>query len=243
VYWRKIGEMTPVRIAAVLVHVLTALGAVCAFFATLAIFEGDWEKVFYWLGAAFIIDGVDGPFARFVRVKDRMPRFSGEQLDLVIDYLTYVFVPTLALWRAGIVSGWAGEVVAVGILVSSLFHFSDLKSKGEDLSFVGFPALWNFVAFYLFTFQLPALWVAVVTGSFVILTFVPLKWVHPIRVRALRGATVFMSVVWFAAAFAVLGAGFGAAPPLAKFVLLGVGAYGLAVTVYLSLPKNIANRC
>ena len=96
--------MLPLRlsdIAAASVHLFTALGAVCGLFAALAAFDGAWERMFIWLGVALVIDGIDGTFARMAHVEERLPRFSGERLDLVVDYVTYVFVPALALLRAG----------------------------------------------------------------------------------------------------------------------------------------------
>ena len=93
--------------------------------------------------------------ARKAKVQLWLPRFSGDRLDLVIDYLTYVFVPALALLQAGFLQGAWGLVLAALILLSSLFHFSDTESKADDYSFVGFPAIWNLVAFYVFAFALP----------------------------------------------------------------------------------------
>ena len=149
------------RLAAASVHLFTALGAVCGLLAALAAFDGAWEEMFAWLGIALVIDGIDGTFARLTHVEERLPRFSGERLDLVVDYVTYVFVPALALVRAGYLSGTIGLAFAAAILLSSLYHFSDLASKGEDYSFVGFPAVWNLVAFYIFALSLPA-WVTFV---------------------------------------------------------------------------------
>ena len=76
------------KLAAVAVHLLTGLGAVCALLAVEAILSGDWPRVFWWLGVAFLIDGIDGPIARAIGVKEQLPRFSGETIDLMIDYLT-----------------------------------------------------------------------------------------------------------------------------------------------------------
>src|SRR5215813_13638620 len=143
-----------------LVHLFTALGAVCALLATRAVLSAAWEQVFGWLGVALIIDGIDGTLARLADVKAKLPRFSGDRLDLIIDYVTYVFVPALALLQAGYLggAGW-GVVLANLILLSSLFHFSDTQSKTDDHCFVGFPAIWNIVAFYVFAFAMPV-WLA-----------------------------------------------------------------------------------
>lgn len=221
------------NLAAIAVHVLTALGAVLALLATLAVAEGRYEMVFVWLGAALVVDGIDGPIARAVGVKQRLPRFSGEILDLVVDYLTYVFVPVLALLAAGRLPEGSALVFAAAILLSSLFHFSDTASKSEDLAFVGFPAVWNIVAFYIFALDLPRGVAAVVTGVAVALTFVPLHWVHPMRVTAARPLTLAATALWSLAAAAAVWHGFPA-PPLAQMALGAVALYGIALSLWLS---------
>ena len=134
-------------VAAAAVHAFTASGVICAFLATLAVIDGTYARAFAWLGLAFVIDGIDGTFARFVNVGRRLPRFSGERLDQVVDYVTYVFVPALAMLQAGILSGAWGTTLAILILMSSLYHFADNDNKTDDHCFVGFPAIWNIVAF------------------------------------------------------------------------------------------------
>ena len=217
--------------AAALVHLFTALGAVCALMATMAAIAGAWEAMFAWLGVALIIDGIDGTLARKAKVLHWLPRFSGDRLDLVIDYLTYFFVPALALLRAGYLPGASGTVLAALILLSSLFHFADTESKAADHSFVGFPAIWNIVAFYVFAFALPAAATAVLVLACVALTFVPLKWVHPMRTVRLRAVTVAAFSAWGLAAAAVLWSGFPAGPWTGT-MLLATLAYGLGLTVY-----------
>jgi phosphatidylcholine synthase len=221
--------MKPPVLPAALVHCFTASGIVCALFATLATIAGKNEHAFVWLGVAFIIDGVDGALARRYKVWEVLPRVSGETLDLCIDYVTYVFVPALMLLQAGILSGTFGIVCAALICMSSLYHFSDEGSKAKDNCFVGFPAIWNIVAFYLFAFQ-PAGWVtAAVILACVALTFVPMKWVHPMRVEALFAPTIAITVVWCIAAAAALAQGFPATG-VVKVALLATAAYGLGLT-------------
>lgn len=218
-----------------LVHAFTASGIVCALFATLAVLEGAWATAFAWLGVAFLIDGVDGTLARLVDIHRRLPRFSGERLDMVVDYVTYVFVPALMLLRSGILSGWAGTAAAAFILMSSLYHFSDTASKTEDHHFVGFPAIWNLVAFYLFAFPVPgwlALAIVIACGC---LTFVPMRWLHPMRVRRLMWLNVAATVVWsVAATWVVLVTGLPAQGP-AAWLLAAVAVYGIALAATLPL--------
>ena len=138
------------RLGAASVHVLTASGAVLALLALRAVHQGDWQMMFVWLGAALIVDAVDGPLARRLSVKTVLPRFSGERLDLIVDYLTYVAVPAYALTEATLLPEAARLPAASAILLSSLFHVADLDSKTEEGYFVGFPAIWNIVLLYLF---------------------------------------------------------------------------------------------
>ena len=214
------GKRTLCMAAAV--HVFTASGAICGLFATRAILNHDFEIAFCWLGLALLIDGLDGIFARAVNVGRVLSRFSGERLDLIVDYLTYVFVPVLALLEGGYLVGWPGLFAAGLILLSSLFHFADLDSKAGDNSFVGFPALWNLVAFYIIALALSPVVALMVVAIFVVLTFVPWRWVHPLRVRMARPVTVVVMLGWGVVAAWTIFMGFPAT--LLQSVLLGVGA-------------------
>ncbi len=219
-----------VRLAAAGVHLFTALGAVCGLFAALAVFDAAWERMFGWLGLALIIDGIDGTFARLAHVEERLPRFSGERLDLVVDYVTYVFVPALALVRGGFLGSWGAPILAAAILLSSLYHFADLASKGDDYSFIGFPAVWNLVAFYLFAFAAPQWLSCTVVVACVALTFVPMRWVHPLRVLRLRVVTLAITIAWAVAAIAAVLSGF----PVGGWIkaVLGIAAlYVVALTL------------
>jgi phosphatidylcholine synthase len=218
------------RWSAAAVHVFTGLGIICALFATLAVMEKDWPRVFAWLGLALLVDGIDGTFARIGKVDERLPRFSGERLDQVIDYTTYVFIPVLALLNAGTLPGPAGLALAVAILLSSLFHFSDLGNKSEDHCFVGFPAIWNIVAFYFFALALPFWAVALIIVACVLLTFVPMRWVHPMRVVAHWRITAAACALWGMAAVWTLWNGFPA-NAVAQGIFICVGLYGVGLSL------------
>jgi phosphatidylcholine synthase len=186
------------------VHALTASGAMLALLALRSANDGDVQMMFVWLGVALIVDAVDGPLARAIDVKTVLPRFSGERLDLIIDYLTYVVVPAFALYLSDLLPDPFRLTAAAAMLLSSVFHVADLNSKTEDGYFVGFPAIWNVVLLYLFAFQLPPYVALVIVMLFVTLTFVPILSVHPFRVARLRPLTCAVTLVWIAAAaFAV----------------------------------------
>jgi phosphatidylcholine synthase len=192
------------RLGAASVHLLTASGVVLALLALRSVQQHDWQMMFVWLGIALIVDAVDGPLARWLGVKSLLPRFSGERLDLIVDYLTYVVVPAYALTEAQLLPEAARLPAAAAILLSSLFHVADLNSKTEEGYFVGFPAIWNIVLLYLFALGL-APWVALgVVAACVVLTFVPILAVHPFRVARLRVITCLVTALWAVGAAAAI---------------------------------------
>jgi phosphatidylcholine synthase len=187
--------------AAWAVHALTASGAVIGLLALIAVIEGDAREAFLWLGLALIVDGIDGPFARKLAVAERLPRFDGALLDLVVDYLNYVVVPAVLLWQFGYLGdGWIASGAAGWMLFSSLYIFANLDLKTEDNYFVGFPAIWNVVALYFYILGTPvwfSLAATVVLGAF---SFTKVKSIHPLRVRDFRAVTLAASAIWVAAA-------------------------------------------
>jgi phosphatidylcholine synthase len=227
------GSVTPPVWPAALVHLLTASGAVCGLLALRAVCVGAWEAVFAWLALALLIDGVDGTFARMANVVVRLPRFSGERLDLIVDYLNYVFVPAFAMLQAGFLGRPTGVLLCAGILLSSLYHFADTQSKGADHCFIGFPAIWNVVAFYVFAARMSSALASLLTLIGIVLTFVPMRWAHPLRTQRLLPLTLFAVLVWSLAAAVTLLEGFPARPPL--LLILGLAAgYGVGLTLFES---------
>ena len=100
------------------VHLLTGPGAALALMALVAATRGDWRLMFGWLGIALIVDGIDGPLARRVDTKRNAANWDGVMLDLVIDYLTYVFIPAYALIYSGLLPSPWGLVAALFIALT-----------------------------------------------------------------------------------------------------------------------------
>jgi phosphatidylcholine synthase len=174
------------RAAAFGVHVFTAAGAALAFLSMLAAIDRNWSLMFLWLGLALIVDTLDGPIARRIRVAERLPRWSGDVLDLVVDFLTYVFVPAFAITMGGFLPGPAALAAGVAVVTTGVLYFADRRMKTADNYFRGFPAVWNVVAFFFFLLR-PGPWVAgFVVAALSVLTFVPIVFVHPFRVPRLR---------------------------------------------------------
>jgi len=219
------------RLGAWSVHAFTASGAVLALLALLAVERGAFAQALLWLFAALVVDGIDGTFARAARVKERAPRIDGDVLDLVIDYLTYVFVPTLFLWRAGLVPMDLALPLAALIQLSSLYVFARRDMKTSDGYFRGFPALWNVIALYLYAISAAPWSGAIVVLVFAALSFAPVHVVHPFRVRDYGRWLPVIAIVWGIATLALLVPGLaeGARSALllvsisASLVLIGLG--------------------
>jgi len=189
------GWMT-LRAKALLVHLLTATGAVFAMLAMLAAVEEKWSLMFLWLVVAFAVDGIDGPLARRYDVKSNAPAFDGVLLDLIIDYLTYVFVPAYALFKSGLLPGWTGWLAIIIITFTSALYFADTRMKTKDNSFSGFPGCWNMVVLVIFALE-PNFWVSLVLVSVLaIAMFVPVKFVHPVRTERWRLLTLPTALAW-----------------------------------------------
>lgn len=186
------------------VHVLTASGTVLAFLALLAVEQERWRLALLWLSASLVVDGIDGPLARWAVVVRRTPGINGATLDLVVDYLTYVFVPAMLIYRAGLLPASYSAVAVGAILVSSLYTFARTDMKTADNFFLGFPALWNVIAFYLFVLQAGASVGVVTVGLFVLLTFAPIHFAHPLRVRSYQPWLAIVTGLWGASSFALL---------------------------------------
>src|SRR4030088_761789 len=225
---RSKQDSTPIspamRAAAFSVHVFTALGAGIALMALLEAVREHWAAMFAWLGVALVIDAVDGPIARRLNVARLQPNWSGDVLDLVVDFVTYVFVPAYAITASGLLLPLAAPLLGAGIAVSGALYFADRRMKAADNHFRGFPALWNAVAFYLFLLHLPPVLSSIAVAILIVLTFVPFHVVHPVRVVRLRGLTLSLLAVWAVLAIITLAVDFDVGAPV-TIALCAIAAY------------------
>lgn len=183
---------------------MTASGAALGLLALLLAIDGAWEAMFVCLGVAALVDGIDGPLARRFKVGEFASRWSGDTLDLVVDFITYVFVPAYAIGASGLLPDLLALPAACAIVISGALYFADRNMKTADNYFLGFPGVWNVVAFYVFALQ-PNEWITLLAiVAFVGLTFAPVKFVHPLRVRNVRPLTLGMLAAWGVFAFAAL---------------------------------------
>lgn len=189
-----------------MVHTFTASGIIVALLSIIAISDHEFKMAMVWLLAAFVIDGIDGTFARMCNVKEVLPNFDGKAVDYVIDFSTYALIPAYFFYEGNIFpEGW--EMIGVSmILLVSAMYYGRLGMVTEDLHFVGFPVLWNFVIFYLYFVYSLNPWMNLVIVTFLsILHFVPIKFLYPSRtVRYMwvnLGATVGIVLTGLAVLF------------------------------------------
>lgn len=164
--------------------------------AMLAAVEQKWDLMFLWLVVAFFVDGIDGPLARRYDVRTNAPVFDGVLLDLIIDYLTYVFVPAYALFKSGLLPGWTGWCAIIVITFASALYFADTRMKTRDYSFSGFPGCWNMLVLVIFAIT-PNFWVSLgLVAGLAAAMFMPLRFVHPVRTQRWRAVTLPMALGW-----------------------------------------------
>ncbi|ETA50213.2 phosphatidylcholine synthase [Rhodobacteraceae bacterium PD-2] len=181
---------------ALFVHLFTATGAVFAMLAMLAAVQEQWPIMFLWLVVAFFVDGIDGPLARKYDVKVNAPRFDGVLLDLIIDYLTYVFIPAFALFQSDLLPGWTGWFAIIVITFASAMYFADSRMKTTDNSFQGFPGCWNMLVLVLFAIK-PGFWVILLLVTLLaVAMFLPLKFIHPVRTERWRALSLPIALAW-----------------------------------------------
>ena len=185
-----------IRARAFAVHVFTAVGAALALAALMYAVHGQWAAMFLCLGIALIVDGVDGTIARGLKVAEVLPRWSGDVLDLVVDFVTYVFVPAFAIAQGGFWPSPGGILAGILIVMTGVLYFADRQMKTADNFFRGFPALWNAAAFYLFLLKPMPTIAAVIIVALAVLTFVPFKFLHPLRVARLRALNIAALTLW-----------------------------------------------
>ena len=219
------------RAAALSVHVFTALGAGLGLLALLAAVEKRWAVMFGWLALALVVDGIDGALARRFDVRNLAPRWSGDTLDLVVDILTWVFVPAYAIVAAGLLPSLLSVPLGIAIVVTSAIYFSDSEMKTTGHYFQGFPGAWNVVAFFLLLLR-PNPWVnAAIVAGLCVLTFVKLPFVHPFRVE--RGRVITILLLAIGGALAMIALLYDLDPgPYVTVSLCAIGLYFLGAGLF-----------
>lgn len=234
------------EIRAFSVHILTASGSFLAFLALVAAAEGRFAEdrfidMWWWLGLAMLVDGIDGPIARRLKVKEVLPNWSGTMLDNVIDYVTYVLIPAFALYQSGMIGEPLSFVAAGLIVMSSAIYYADMGMKTDENFFSGFPVVWNMLVFTLFVIKPAELTAFIVVLAAVVMTFLPINFLHPVRVVRLRNLNLAVFTVWSALSAYALLLHFDS-PPWLMWAVTLTGAYLFCIGGVLQLFPKLGAR-
>lgn len=229
------------EIRAFSVHILTASGSFLAFLGVVAAAEHRFVDMFWWLGLALAVDGIDGPIARKVRVREVLPNWSGDTLDNIIDYVTYVLLPAFALYESGMIGEPWSFVAAGMIVVSSAIYYADMGMKTEEYFFSGFPVVWNMIVFTLFVVDASAVTAMTLVVVSVVLTFLPINFLHPVRVKRLRPLNLGIFLLWCVLGGAALLLHFKT-PGWILYPFIATGLYLYVVGAVLQFFPGIGRR-
>ncbi len=187
------------------VHLYTGLGAALGLLAIYYAAIHDFRASFIAMGVATIIDASDGPLARLLQVKIRVPSFDGALLDNIVDYLIYTVAPVFLMLEANIIPGTRpGLLLACFVMLASVYGFCQTNAKTDDHYFLGFPNYWNLVAFYLFCLDVGTAFNVAVLLILGMMVFVPLRYIYPNRTVPLRPLTLTLGIVWAVVTVAML---------------------------------------
>lgn len=199
------------RVAAWLVHLFTASGAVFGLLTLYAIHHTQFLLAFWLMAGAVFVDSVDGILARQAKTKVAAPKVDGGLLDNLLDYVNYAMAPAffLVVNDTLLPANWRILGACLIVLVSA-YQFTQPEAKTDDHFFKGFPSYWNIVVFYLFLWQTSPHLNLVIIVVLAILTFIPIKYVYPSRLdyltrsRWLRRAMLLATILWGIATAALL---------------------------------------
>lgn len=224
------------------VHLLTGSGAALALMALVAATQANWRLMFGWLCIALIVDGIDGPLARKADVKKNAANWDGSILDLVIDYLTYVFIPAYALIYSDLLPAPWGLGAALLVALTGVVYFADVRMKADDNCFVGFPACWQMVVLVLLVFTPPVWATLAIILVLAAAQFAPLKFIHPVRTVRWRAVNLPVLLLWVGLGAWAAWENF-APPEVVRWLFLAASLWILGVGILLQvLPPRAAGR-
>jgi phosphatidylcholine synthase len=225
------GTSQSQRRAGFSIHVLTASGAIAGLIALQSVIDGHIRTALLWLIVCQVLDGVDGPIARKFDVGIHAPHIDGHVLDLVIDYVTCVVVPTVLLIRMDVVEPRLTMTISGLILITSALWFARTDQETEDVWFNGFPAMWNIVIPTFLILETGQKAAAIICVFLCLTQLTAVKFPHLVRVEVLRIPTYSITLVYFAS-FTLLSAQYPNGPAWARNIIMITPIYLLVIVVW-----------
>jgi phosphatidylcholine synthase len=178
------------------VHALTASGVIVGYVGLNSVIDGHARAAILWLVGALVLDGIDGPIARKLDVRSRIPTLDGNSLDLIIDYFTCTIVPVAFVNKFGVLPEDTVGPMCFAILFVSALWMARTDQETPDGWFNGFPAEWNMIIPSLFLIRADP-WVNfVICVIFCVLTLSRVQFAHPVSVREHRAISLTFMLAW-----------------------------------------------
>jgi len=186
------------------VHLFTCSGLIAGFLALICVFKNDETSAFLFLGLALLIDAVDGTLARKFKVTVFVKNIDGKMLDSVIDFFNYIIIPSVMIYWFKFVPSPFEIIIPSIILIVSAISYSNNNLMTSDNFYKGFPCIWNILLFYLYLFDLSQVYNLFLISACILLKFIPMKFIHPLRVNKYRRYSAVFMVLWFISSFKIL---------------------------------------
>ncbi len=180
---RKSSNQNIYKLKAYLVHLLTGSGILMSFFSIISILNEDKLLTFLFLMIALFIDVIDGNLARKYNVKKFSPNMDGKMLDSIVDYINFVFIPCIIIYKFNYVPEQFEIILPILLLSISLYSFSYQKIMTKDYLYLGFPSIWNVIVIYLTILNLEVLYNLLIFLFLILLKLTPIKVIHPMRFK------------------------------------------------------------
>ena len=228
------------------VHLLTCSGLIAGFLALICVFKNDETSAFLFLGLALLIDAVDGTLARKFKVSIFVKNIDGKMLDSVIDFFNYIIIPSVMIYWFKFVPSPFEIIIPSIILIVSAISYSNNNLMTSDNFYKGFPCIWNILLFYLYLFDLSQVYNLFLISACILLKFIPIKFIHPLRVNKYRRYSAIFMVLWFISSLKILLSSFYDLNNNFDYLFLGIwlvsNMYFICLTIYelyRPLLKNI----
>ena len=228
------------------VHLLTCSGLIAGFLALICVFKNDETSAFLFLGLALLIDAVDGTLARKFKVSIFVKNIDGKMLDSVIDFFNYIIIPSVMIYWFKLVPSPFEIIIPSIILIVSAISYSNNNLMTSDNFYKGFPCIWNILLFYLYLFDLSQVYNLFLISACILLKFIPMKFIHPLRVNKYRRYSAVFMVLWFISSFKILLTSFYHLNNNFDYLFLGIwlisNIYFICLTfyeLYRQIFKNI----
>jgi len=218
-------------------HLVTASGLLFGFLSIAAIFESQHRTALIWMTAAVVSDAVDGTLARKLKSANKLPDFNGKMLDEIVDYITYVMVPALFIYKANLIPSISNNWMLPAILIASAYQFAQANAKTHDNFFTGFPSYWNIAVFYMLLINSSPITNLILLIILTTLIFIPIKYYYPSRNTKHKFAIMSLTLIWGISGISLI-ITYPTIYPIPLWISILCSTYYVALSIYNTLHSK-----